>query len=250
MATPGAVSPAVTAYTRTPSPEPTTPWREAEFCVIDLETTGLDTATDELISFAALIIAQGRLRLNDVRYQRIRPHRMPDGQTIRIHGLRSSDLADAPRLSEALDGLLDALTGRVLVAHVASIEAGFLSAAFRGFGLQLVNPVVDTAALAAELFRRRGQPTLVSESIHLSSLARALGLPVHRPHHADGDALTTAQVFLALATHLDVLERQTVGSLSSYGNRVRRRSTLRPALARGFERLTRRVEPRGGPPHG
>ena len=38
-------------------------------------------------------------------------------------------------------------------------------------------------------------------------------LPAHRPHTADGDALTTAQVFLALATHLDALEPQTVGSL-------------------------------------
>jgi DNA polymerase-3 subunit epsilon len=141
--------------------------------------------------------------------------------------------------------LLDALTGRVLVAHVASIEAGFLSAAFRGFGLQLVNPVVDTAALATELFRRRGQPTRVPDSIGLSPLARALGLPVHRPHHADGDALTTAQVFLALATHLDAIERQTVGSLVRSGNRTRWRSTLRPALALGFARLTRRAEPSG-----
>jgi len=76
-------------------------------------------------------------------------------------------------------------------------------------------------------------------------MARALGLPVHRPHHADGDALTTAQVFLALATHLDVLERQTVGSLESYGRkRAHGWSTLRPALARGVARLTRRAEPR------
>jgi hypothetical protein len=33
-----------------------------------------------------------------------------------------------------------------------------------------------------------------------------MGLPSHRPHVAEGDALTTAQVFLALAT----LSRGTV----------------------------------------
>ena len=244
VATPAVVSPAVTAYTRTPPPGPTTPWREAEFCVIDLETTGLDTAMDEIISFAALRISHGRLRLNDVRYERIRPRRMPDAETIRIHGLRSGDLVDAPRLSEVLDGLLETLTGTALVAHVASIEAGFLAAALHNHGLRFSNPIVDTASLAAELFRRRGQPVLVPESIGLAPLARALGLPVHRPHHADGDALTTAQVFLALATHLDVLEWQTVGSLESYGNRARGWSTLRPALVRGVARLTRRAEPR------
>ena len=48
----------------------------------------------------------------------------------------------------------------------------------------------------------------------LSVLARSLNLPVHRPHHADGDALTTAQVFIALATHLETLESPlTVGRL-------------------------------------
>src|SRR5438552_663830 len=103
-------SPIVTAYMRTPPPAPTKPWRESEFCVIDLETTGLDPEVDEIISFATLQIAGGLLRLGDARYQLIRPRRMPDAETIPIHGLRSSDLVRAPTLSEALDGLLEALT--------------------------------------------------------------------------------------------------------------------------------------------
>ena len=238
MAQPATSSPAATAYARTPLPGPAVPWRAAEFCVIDLETTGLDPAVDEVISFAALQIVNGRLRLNDARYQQIRPRRMPDGETIRIHGLRSSDLVHAPPLSAVLDGLLEALTGKALVAHVASVEKEFLAAALHPYGLRLSNPIVDTAALAAELFKRRGQE--LPDAVGLSPLARALGLPIHRPHHADGDALTTAQVFLALATHLDVLERQTVGSLVGLGNRTRGWSTLRPALARAVARLTRR----------
>ncbi len=234
MAQPAVTSAAVTAYTRTPPPGPKVPWRAAEFCVIDLETTGLDPAVDEMVSFAALQITDGRLRLNDARYEHIRPQRMPDAQAIRIHGLRRSDLAAAPALSEVLDGLLEALTGRALVAHVAAVERGFLGAALHPYGLRLVNPIVDTAALASELFRRRGQQ--LPDSIGLTPLAQALGLPVHRPHHADGDALTTAQVFLALATHLDGLERQTVGSLAGYGNRRRDWSRLRVAVARLMKR--------------
>jgi DNA polymerase III subunit epsilon len=215
---------------RTPPPELEVPWRTAEFCVVDLETTGLDPAVDEIISFATLQIAAGRVRLNDAGYRHVCPRRMPEGETIRIHGLRSADLVDAPPLSAVLDELVEALTGRVLVAHVAEIERGFLGAAFELHGLRLVNPVVDTAALAAELFRRRREP--VPETTALSSLAHALGLPVHRPHHADGDALTTAQVFLALATHLDALEPQTVKSLARAGARSLGRSTLLRRVAR------------------
>ena len=54
---------------------------------------------------------------------------MPGADTIRIHGLRSEDLAGAPPLSEVIDELLDALTGRALVAHVATLEERFLRGA-------------------------------------------------------------------------------------------------------------------------
>jgi len=79
-------------------------------------------------------------------------------------------------------------------------------------GVRLRRPVVDTVAL----FRRgQGQSAVDDEAIvPLSDAARELGLPVHRPHHADGDALTPAQPFLALATRLDAREPQTVGSLA------------------------------------
>jgi DNA polymerase-3 subunit epsilon len=233
---PMVASPSATDYQRAPPPGPGTPWREARFCVIDLELTGLDPAVDSIVSFAALPITGGRLRLSDLRYQLIRPDRMPEAETIRIHGLRRSDLVRAPTLSEVLDALLEALTGTALVAHMASVEKGFLDAALQAHGLRLSNPVIDTAGLAAELLRRRGE--LMVDPVDLSSLARSLGLPVHRPHHADGDALTTGQAFLALASHLDAFEPQTVGSLEAYGDRVRDWSAPQ-ALRRLLGRLTR-----------
>jgi DNA polymerase-3 subunit epsilon len=223
------------AYAETPPPDLSTPWREADFCVIDFETTGLDPAVHEIISFAALHVARGRLRLDDARYQLIRPRRMPGRETILIHGLREAELVDAPVFAEALDGLLVALTGRAIVAHVASIEEGFLREALRDSGTGLINPIVDTAALAAELFRRRGQ--VRPDPIDLGALAHTLGLPVHRPHEADGDALTTAQVFLALAAYLDQFSPQTVGSMARLSRRTPTRSPLRQALHRLRKRL-------------
>ena len=71
--------------------------------------------------------------------------------------------------------------------------------------------------------------------IGLTRLATALNLPAHRPHQADGDALTTAQAFLALAAHLDAMSPQTVGSLQRNGTRSRRlaaAAALRGVLAR------------------
>ena len=146
---------AAAAYQEAALPAAGTPWREVTFTVIDLETTGLDPATDEIISFATLTVADGKVRLDDARYELVRPHRMPDADTIRIHGLRESDLVGAPPLSELIGDVIEALTGRAIVAHVAAVERGFLGAALRERGLELRNPIVDTADLHRELRRLR-----------------------------------------------------------------------------------------------
>lgn len=234
----GTDSAAARAYRETPMPDSSMGWRDVTFGVIDFETTGLKPAADEIISFAVVTVAGGRVRLADARYQLVRPRRMPDGESIRIHGLRPPDLEDALPFSEILDGLLEAITGRALVAHIAAVERSFLGAALDGHGLSLRNPIVDTAALAAELERRTGGSSREREPVGLSDLARSFRLPVHRPHHADGDALTTAQVFLALATHLSRFEPLSVGEMAELKYTSPRRS-LRERLRRARRDLIR-----------
>ena len=218
-------------------PSAPTPWRDAAYSVVDLELTGLDPELGEIVSFAAVPVAGGRVILEDAIYRIVRPDRMPDPNTIRIHGLRESDLAAAPPLDRVIDDLLEALTGRALVAHAAFVEVGFLRPALQSRGVDLRNPVIDTARLAPELRRLRAEPPLGSgededssstSSSGLSRLARSLGLPAHRPHHADGDALTTAQVFLALASHLEEFGPVTVGSLERISNTLNRRRRFWP----------------------
>lgn len=224
----------VDAYLRAPIPDPSTPWRRAGLCVLDLETTGLDSPAHEIIAFATMPIDGGRARVRGTRNRLVRPRRMPGPDSIRIHGLRREDLAAAPPLSEVLGELLLALSGRALVAHVASLEERFLRGAMLLAGIPFRNPVIDTYALAAELYSRQRSPG--PHAIRLASLARELGLPVHRPHNAAGDVLTTAQVFLALATRLDAIEPQTIGSLAS----LRHRDDPWPTLRRALRQLRRR----------
>jgi DNA polymerase III subunit epsilon len=205
-------SAAALAYQATKPPPPTTPWREARYAVVDLETTGLDPRRDEIVSFASIPIEDARVIVGGTRTTIVRPTRMPEAQTIRIHGLRPADLADAPVLPEALDLMLESLTGRVLVAHVAWVERGFLAAALKHAGLRLAEPVLDTSLLAPQVLALKDLSD--GQALSLGDLVRTLGLPAHSPHVAEGDALTTAQLFLAVATHLDQIEPQTVGSLA------------------------------------
>ena len=64
--------------------------------MVDLETTGLDPRSDEIVSFASIPIDDGRVVVGRARTGIARPKRMPEAETIRIHGLRPSTWPTPP----------------------------------------------------------------------------------------------------------------------------------------------------------
>jgi DNA polymerase-3 subunit epsilon len=205
-------------YAQARRPAGGTPWREAPWCAVDLELSGLDPDRHEIIAYGAVPIRDGRVLIRGAVAGLARPTRPLTESSIRIHGIRAADLADAPRLAEALEPLLAAMTGHVLVAHSAGVERGFLGPALRAQGLRLRGPVVDTAVLGRLwLHERDGR---APSHLALGDLAAALGLPAERPHAALSDALTTAQSFVALASHLNAMRPETVRSLTGAQSRL------------------------------
>ena len=192
-----------------------TAWRDAHYCVVDLELSGLDPRRHEIISFGAIPIDEGRVRLAGAVHGLVRPQRPLAEDAIRVHGIRAADLAGAPSLAEALEVLLAAMAGRVVGDQHAAVERAFLIPALRSVGVRLRGPVIDTAVLGRLWLAERDG--VVPRRMSLAELTAAIGLPAHSPHTAIGDALTTAQLFIAAATHLDALRPETVRRLASAG---------------------------------
>lgn len=211
--------PVAAAYAGARLPRGRTPWREARWCAVDLELTGLDPGEHEIISFGAIPIDDGRVKLDAAVEGLARPGGAISEASIRVHGIRAADLARAPRLVDAIGPLLQAITGRILVVHSAAVERAFLGSALREQGVRLRGPLIDTEVLGRVWLAVRDGRALRG-SVSLGDLAAALGLPAERPHHALGDTLTTAQVFIALAAHLDALGAETVASLAGAGQRL------------------------------
>ncbi|GAQ66758.1 DNA polymerase III PolC-type [Streptomyces scabiei] len=186
-------------------------WRAIEYCVIDLETTGLDLRRDEIISVGAVPVREGRIDLGDSFYSLVRPRCPVSVDSIKIHGLRPGDLADAPDPAALGEALSSRLSGRVVVAHAAWIERAFLGRMRSTVGWSGVRAVIDTAALARATGWSAGHD--LGREPSLEVLARRLGLPVCTPHHALGDALTTATVFLALAARAERTRHPSVLSV-------------------------------------
>jgi len=217
------------AYATAAPPSLRSHWRDAAYCVIDLELSGLDPHQHEIISFGAVPIEGARVRLDGALSSLVAPTRPLSEPAIRVHGIRAADLDGAPPLSEAVEMLLGALTGRVLVAHHADVERAFLGPALRRAGVRLRGPVIDSALVARLwLAERDGE---LPRQLPLAELARRCGLPAHSPHTAIGDALTTAQLFLAAADHLDARRPQTLRDLTRAGPRLRELAAYGPARA-------------------
>lgn len=175
-------------------------WRNIDYCSIDLETTGLDLREDEIISMGAVQIHQGRIMTENNFYREVRPRRLPSLTSVQVHGLRAVDLETAGPIELTIPDFLAQITNRVIIAHAAWVEEAFLRPVLRGAGLTFPKQIIDTAALA----RAFGYATDdVGHEPSLELIARRLHLPVYAPHNALGDALTTAVVFLALATEFE-----------------------------------------------
>jgi DNA polymerase-3 subunit epsilon len=201
---------AAAVFKRAPRPSGSALWRDASWLAVDLELTGLDPRRNEIIAIGAIPVREGRIVLADALYTLVRPTRRPEPAAVLVHKLRLDDLADAPPVGEAIELLLGALVGRVPVFHTAAVEQAFLRPELARRRVRLP-AAADTDVLGRLWLRQRGGR--VPPGVGLEALSGVLGLPAEPPHHALGDALTTAQAFIALASLLDARERQTVGSL-------------------------------------
>jgi DNA polymerase-3 subunit epsilon len=209
---------AAAAFAEAGRPRARTPWRQARWCALDLELTGLDPDSDDIIALGAVPIEDGRLILGESRYTLVRTAKRSEHDAVLMHKLRVADLADAPPLERAVELVLELLAGRVPVFHTASVERSFLGPLFAREHVRLP-AAADTEVLGRLLLRRRdGQapPRLPLEQ--LTGLLKQSG---EAPHHALADALTTAQAFIALAGLLEAFEPQTVGSLTGAAGRLR-----------------------------
>lgn len=191
------------------------PWREAEYAALDFESTGMNPARDEVIQVGLVPLSGERIGLGDAWAEWVRPTRPFDLSAVAVHGLSAERLRDAPPVAQVRGPLGDRLGQRVLIAHYAALERGFLAR-------WQLRPAwtVDTLLLALAL-DGVSSGTARRDAYTLSALARRCGVTVYGEHDALADALITAQVFVVLAHELEQQGKaRTVADLarlSGYG---------------------------------
>jgi len=187
-----------------------TPLEQAPLLALDVETTGLDSRRDSIVSLGLVPFDLRRIRCREASYWVVKPMCELSSQSVTFHHITHSDIHSAPRLDSVLEHLLTAMAGKIMVVHYRPIERDFLDQAVRhllGEGLQF--PVIDTMQLEARLHPRKRRPGWLRQlleqqtvSIRLADSRLRYGLPLYQAHHALTDALATAELLQAQsATH-------------------------------------------------
>ncbi|QIB66732.1 3'-5' exonuclease [Kineobactrum salinum] len=190
-----------------PLPPPGRDWRQQPFLVCDGEMSALDPQRGELLSLGWVRIEAGRIVLASATELLLRAQHSV-GQSATVHQLRDCDLQTGLTPAEALQQLLVAARGCVLVFHHAALDLAYLDRIGRAsFGAPLLLPVVDTLQLERRQLQRRGH-LLARGDLSLARCRARYRLPPLPAHRALHDALAAAELLLA-----QVQRRATGGSL-------------------------------------
>ncbi|TDG12131.1 3'-5' exonuclease [Seongchinamella unica] len=191
---------ALQACWHAPLPSTSSDWREVSFLVVDAEMSSLDASTGELLSVGWVVVQQGSISLASAEHHLIRAENSV-GQSATIHNLRDHDLVDAREREQVLEHFLEVAAGKVLVFHNAVLDLAFLNKICRRyFHAPLLMPVVDTLLQEESLLRRREQAIKTGE-LRLQACRDRYNLPRFHGHNALLDALATAELLIAMASH-------------------------------------------------
>lgn len=156
------------------------------YVCIDLETTGLDPARDQVIELGAVRFRGGAPL--ETFSALVNPGCSLPPVVSRLTGLRDEDLREQPVLSEVLPAFIRFLEDEPLVGHNIQFDLGFLTRAAAGQGLPLADSGLDTLLLARALLPF--EPTYA-----LGPLSEALRKPDAPRHRAAADALCSGLLF-------------------------------------------------------
>ena len=168
---------------------------DGTFIVFDLETTGLNPASEEITEIAAVRVVEGEIRDSFQTY--VNPHKpIPAGIT-ELTGISDETVADAPDLDKAVPEFL-AWAGEgqyPLVAHNAGFDMGFLRTACQRLGIEREFTSIDTLEMSRLMLPHM-------HKFKLNILAKELQVGPFEHHRASEDAAVLGRIYVKLLKRL------------------------------------------------
>jgi DNA polymerase-3 subunit epsilon len=143
---------------------------EATFTVVDLETTGLNPKTSEIIEIAAIKV-EGNV-ITERFHTLVKPSIgfIPEHIT-KLTGITNPLVIDKPKIEQVFPHFLEFTKNSIIIAHNAKFDISFLNeASFQLTGKLIQNPVICTLVLANRLFSDLKSKSLTNLAYHFNIL--------------------------------------------------------------------------------
>ncbi len=128
---------------------------DKEYCVLDLETTGLSTKYDHIIEFGAVIVSKNTIT-NERLQLFIKPPIELPAFIVSKTNITNEMLKNALPIEKAIDQIIDFIGDRVIVAHNADFDFNFINDNLIRLNRKPLNNIcLDTLNLAREIVKDR-----------------------------------------------------------------------------------------------
>ena len=126
-----------------------------DYCVLDIETTGLSLKFDKVIEVGMLRVRKGKIV--DEYSQLINPNCYIDSYITSLTGISNKMVAKMPNINDVEANILNFIGDDVILGHHTSFDKNFLNAAFE---YKINNQYLDTLQFSRALY-----PGLINHSL-------------------------------------------------------------------------------------
>lgn len=163
-----------------------------DYVVLDLETTGLDPAFDEIIEIAAVKFSSGEKISEFITL--VKPESKIDEYITQLTGITNEMVKNAPKIEKVLPELMNFLGDSVIIAHNANFDINFLyDNSMLCLNKPFPNDFIDTMRISRRLFKGIRH--------RLVDLANEFKIPVDVQHRATADCEVTQEVYEYIRNH-------------------------------------------------
>lgn len=170
--------------------------KENDCVVFDVETTGLDANTCEIIEFGAVKIRDGKMI--ETFSCLVKPSQEIPFQITSLTGISNEMVANAPTIKDVLQDFYKFTRNSVLVAYNIGFDYKFIYLAGAAQGYKFDNKQLDALAIAKNKVKG-------VKNYKLKTVATALNVSLEGAHRAVNDSIATAEVFIKLVDSDTVL---------------------------------------------
>ena len=160
-----------------------------DYIVVDVETTGLNPVTDQIIEISAIKVLDGKTV--ETYEQLIHPGISIESPIVELVGITDEMVKDAPGMSEVIGEFLEFTEELPIMGHNLLFDYSFLKTAAVRYGKTFGKAGVDTLAIARKYLTEL-------ESRRLDALCSYFGISDENHHRALNDAMAAGELYRVL----------------------------------------------------